>query len=104
MRSAQLGKSISKAEVTNISRHGFWLLVGERELFLPFEEFPWFRDVSVGKLLNVELAHPHHLYWPELDVDLAVESIEHPERFPLVSKSRPNQSAPADARQKRGRG
>ena len=39
----------------------------------------------MGKLLNVELPHPHHLYWPDLDVDLAVESIEHPERFPLVS-------------------
>jgi len=24
---------------------------------------------------------PGHFYWPELDVDLAIESIEHPERF-----------------------
>jgi len=87
MKSAQLGKSISKAEVTNISKHGFWLLLGGREIFLSFEEFPWFRDVPVGKLLNVELPHPHHLYWPDLDVDLGVESIEHPERFPLISKT-----------------
>jgi hypothetical protein len=90
MRSAQLGKFISEVEVTNISRHGFWLLLGEREVFLPFEKFPWFRDVPVGKLLNVELVHAHHLYWPDLDVDLAVESIEHPERFPLISKMGPN--------------
>jgi hypothetical protein len=54
--------------------------------------------------LNVELPHPHHLYWPDLDVDLAVESIEHPERFPLVSRKRPNQGAAADAGQKRRRG
>jgi hypothetical protein len=87
MRSAQPGKSTSKVEVTNISKHGFWLLLDERELFLSFEEFPWFRDVPVGKLLNVELPHPHHLYWPDLDVDLAVESIEHPERYPLISKA-----------------
>jgi len=91
MRSAQRGKFISEVEVTNISKHGFWLLIAGREFFLPFEEFPWFRDVPVGKLLNVELPHPHHLYWPELDVDLAVESIEHPERFPLISRKGPNE-------------
>jgi hypothetical protein len=91
MRSAQLGQSVSKVEVTNISKHGFWLLLGERELFLPFEEFPWFRDAPIAKLLNVELPHARHLYWPDLDVDLAVESIEHPERFPLVSKMRPDE-------------
>ena len=90
MRSTQLGKHISEVEVTNVSQHGFWLLIDKRELFVPFAQFPWFREVPIGKLLNVELPHPHHLYWPDLDVDLAVESIEHPERFPLLSKSRPN--------------
>ena len=97
MKSALLGKSISEVEVTNISKHGFWLLLGGREFFLPFQEFPWFRDVPVGRLLNVELP-------PDLDVDLAVESIEHPERFPLMSRKRTNQSAPAHAGQKRRRG
>jgi hypothetical protein len=24
-----------------------------------------------------------HFYWPDLDVDLTAEMIEHPERFPL---------------------
>lgn len=80
-------------EVTNISKHGFWLLIQGRELFLPFEDFPWFKDVPVGQLLNVQLPHSHHLYWPDLDVDLAVESIEHPERFPLVSKTRTKTAA-----------
>ncbi|MBI3079570.1 MAG: DUF2442 domain-containing protein [Deltaproteobacteria bacterium] len=80
----------SDVEVTNVSKHGFWLLVRGRELFLPFEHFPWFEDVPIGQLLNVELLHRDHLYWPDLDVDLSVESIEHPERFPLVSRTRPN--------------
>jgi hypothetical protein len=36
--------------------------------------------------------HPGYAcYWPELDVDLAVESIRHPEKFPLVSKVRPRE-------------
>jgi hypothetical protein len=77
-------------EVTNVSLHGLWLLLGERELFLPFDKFPWFRDAPIAKLVRVELPSPDHLYWPGLDVDLAVESIEHPERFPLVSKARSN--------------
>jgi hypothetical protein len=47
MRSAALGGSISKPEVTNISKHGFWLLMGEEELFLPFKEFPWFKTATV---------------------------------------------------------
>ena len=94
MRSAQLGKRISAVEVTNVSKHGFWLLIEEREVFLPFAQFPWFREVSIEKLVNVDLPHPQHLYWPDLDVDLVVESIEHPERFPLISKSRPNSPLP----------
>ena len=55
MRSGQLGKFISAVEVTNVSQHGFWLPLEGRELFLPFEQFPWFRDVSIGQLLNVQL-------------------------------------------------
>jgi hypothetical protein len=85
MKSAAHGRSISDVEVTHISAHGLWLLLNDREMFLPFEQFPWFRDAPVGKILNVELLHAGHLYWPDLDVDLAVESIEHPDRFPLVA-------------------
>ena len=86
MTSVALGTSTSQVEVTNISQHGFWVLLKDEELFLPFAEFPWFRDVAVGKILHVELPSANHLYWPELDIDLAVESIRHPERFPLVSR------------------
>ena len=88
MRSARRGRPTSGVEVTNVSTHGFWLLVNDREVFLPFDQFPWFRDAPVGKLMNVELPHPHHLYRPELDIDLA-------ERYPLVSRYRPAGDVPA---------
>lgn len=88
MKSAKLGKRTSEIEVANVSKHGFWLLIGNNERFVAFEQFPWFQDASIGQLLNVELPSPRHLYWPDLDVDLAVESLDHPERFPLVSKER----------------
>lgn len=87
MKSRTRVRSISETEVTNISKHGFWLLLDDRELFLPFNEFPWFRKAPVSAILNVERPQPDHLYWPDLDVDLSVESIDHPERFPLVAKS-----------------
>lgn len=92
MSSAAPGPSISPVEVTNVSKHGFWLFVGERELFVSFADFPWFREAAIGALTNVELPSPHHLYWPELDIDLAVESIEHPEKYPLISQARPNKA------------
>jgi hypothetical protein len=76
----------SRAEVTNISRHGFWLLLDERELFLPFEGYPWFRRASVEAILRLERPQPDHLHWPDLDIDLSVDSIEHPERYPLKAK------------------
>ena len=101
MRSALPGKNISEVEVTNVSGHGFWLLIDEQELFLPFDKFPWFRDVPIGQLLSVERPHPSHLHWPDLDVDLAVESIKFPDRFPLVSRARPD-NAPRRPRAARG--
>ena len=86
MVSAALGNSISDVEVTNVSRHGFWILIGGEELFLPFEKFPWFREAPISQVTNVERSQPHHLYWPDLDVDLHVDSIRNPERFPLMSR------------------
>ena len=88
MKSVALGPSTSPVEVTNISTHGFWLFIGERELFVAFRDFPWFHEASIRAITHVELPSPHHLYWPDLDVDLAVESIEHPEKYPLISQAR----------------
>ncbi len=88
MTSVAPGTRTSEVEVTNVSKHGFWLLIRDQEVFVPFTEFPWFRDAPIGQLLNVQLPSPHHLYWPDLDVDLAVDSLFHPERFPLVSRAR----------------
>jgi hypothetical protein len=87
VKSAALGKNTSEVEVLNVSPHGFWLLVAVEELFVPFDQFPWFRDATIAQISKVELPSPNHLYWPELDVDLAVESIRHPEQFPLVSSA-----------------
>jgi hypothetical protein len=81
------GTNTSAAEVTHVSKHGFWLLLDEEELLVPFEKFPWFRQATIEQLSDVQWPTPDHLYWPQLDVDLAVESIRYPEQFPLVAKT-----------------
>lgn len=92
MKSAKLGKHTSAVEVSNVSKHGFWLLIGDSERFVAFEHFPWFQNAAIGQLLNVVLPSPHHLYWPDLDIDLTVESIDDHERFPLITKERSNKA------------
>ena len=62
MKSAKPGAATSAVEVTNISEHGFWILLGEEELYLPFDRFPWFRDAPVAKIGDVELVSSDHLY------------------------------------------
>ncbi len=73
--------------VTHIAEHGFRLLLEGEELLLPFEHFPWFKSATVQQISNVERPSPEHPYWQNLDVDLAVESIRHPEAFPLISRA-----------------
>ena len=90
MPSARRGTRSLVVEVGNISGHGFWILVGNAEHFLPFSKFPWFREASVGQILNVKLLRANHLYWPDIDVDLTLDAIIHPEKFPLVSRERPS--------------
>jgi len=87
MNVAKAGKLTSEVEVSNVSPHGFWLLLGSEELFVPFSSFPWFRDATIAQIAKVEMPSVRHLYWPELDIDLAVESLRTPESFPLVSRA-----------------
>ena len=82
MKSIIHRKDISGVEVTNISKHGLWLLTRDHEFFISFKEFPWFQDASVRKLMNVEQSTPTCLHWPDLRIDLAVESVR---CFPLMS-------------------
>lgn len=80
------GKNILKPEVTNISEHGFWIFLKEKEYFLPFNEYPWFRDANISQIGNVRLIHNHHLYWPQLDIDLSTEIFDNPGKYPLTYK------------------
>ncbi len=86
MTSQEHGQNTSAVEITNISKHGVWILTHGQELFMAHNDFPWFQDQTVSSISNVEEQAPGHYYWPDIDVDLSIETIKHPERFPLKAK------------------
>ena len=81
------GTDTSAVELTHVARQGFWLLIGDEELHLAFADFPWFRSATIDQLSDVQRPTADHLYWPQLDIDLAVDSVRHPAAFPLVSQA-----------------
>ncbi len=86
MKLKQRGASTSTVEVTNIDNMGFWILLGSKEHYLSFSDFPWFMDATIKSISRIEKESPNHLYWPDLDVDLTIEMIENPEAYPLKYK------------------
>lgn len=89
MKSARNGNitSDNDGEVTDILQHGFKLVLEGQEVFMNFEQFPWFKGASDKDICNVSVPSAGHFYWPTLDVDLDADSIRHPENYPLVSRS-----------------
>ena len=84
MKLLKNGKNTSKVEITNISEHGFWILLEGKEYFISFKKYPWFKNAKISCITNVKLFHRHHLYWPKLDVDLTTEILDNPDRYPLT--------------------
>lgn len=80
------GVFTSEIEVSLVSNKGFWLLLDNEEIFVTYAEFPWFKRATVEQITTIERPSVNHLYWPMLDVDLAVESIRDPTLFPLIAK------------------
>src|SRR6266513_159304 len=85
MRSAKRGKRFSgTVEIAAVTADGVRIVIDGRERQMPFEGFPWFEHATIAQIMNVEYVSADHLWWPDLDVELHVESIDHPERFPLI--------------------
>ncbi len=81
------GVNISHSEVTGISAIGFWLLVDNREYFVPFNDYPVFKRATITQIYSIQRLSPTQFYWPELDADIELEALKHPESFPLVFQS-----------------
>ena len=84
MKSSNVGSSTTAAvEVVHVSKHGIWINVAGEEFFLSHEAYPWFQRARLDALFNVQLLYGFHLRWPDLDVDLELDSLRHPENYPL---------------------
>ena len=78
---------ISTVEVHLVTKYAIQLVLGDEELLLPFNQFPWFKKATIAELFDVEWSSPDRVRWPKLDVDLAVASMRDPASFPLISRS-----------------
>jgi hypothetical protein len=86
MKSSKHSENIL-ASVENITPFGIWLFVKDKEYFLSYRDYPYFRDQTLKSIQSVQLLHGYHLFWPELDVDLEIDNLENPERYPLKWKA-----------------
>jgi hypothetical protein len=84
MDSSEIGKCILESNVTSITDLGFWVLAGDNEYFVPFKEYPGFIDASVKQILNISFMPTGQLHWEDLDIDIELLALTHPEAFPLV--------------------
>lgn len=94
MRKSSARGARTSAEVLGLTPHALWVLVAGKEYMLDFVRFPWFRAATIAEVCDLTVEHGYHLHWPQLDVDLHLDSVEHPERFPLVSKAPPQRPSP----------
>lgn len=45
-------ENAQRVAVTCVSRNGIWVTLDDEEVFLPFEQYPWFKDAPLRRLLR----------------------------------------------------
>ncbi|OGR27199.1 MAG: hypothetical protein A2139_08630 [Desulfobacca sp. RBG_16_60_12] len=86
MISSQPGTGISLSEVTNIEPLGFWILVDDREYFVPFADYPVFQGTAIQQIFQMPRVSPTQLHWPDLNADIEIDALDQPEHYPLIFK------------------
>ena len=71
------------SQITSIEDDGFWLLVKDKEFFVPFDRYPDFQHATIQQIFNFE-DDGNEFYWSDLDIDIELDALRHPERFPLI--------------------
>ena len=77
------------ASVLMINSQGIMISVLGHDYFLSYNRVPWLKDARISDVLNIEVSGRSAIAWPALDVDLEIESLKHPERYPLLMKRSP---------------
>ena len=81
----------TSVNVRSIMNDGIFLTVFDNDYYLSYSRLPWFRDAKVSDIFNVGMIGDYGIRWETLDVDLEIESLKYPERFPLVMKRNINE-------------
>ena len=74
------------ADVLMINDRGIMISVLGQDYFLSYNRVPWMRDATINEVLDIRMSGKNAIEWPKLDVDLEIESLRHPERYPLLIK------------------
>jgi hypothetical protein len=74
-----------------INGQGIMISVCGQDYFLSYNRIPWMREASINDVLDVRMCGSEAIEWPRLDIDLEIESLRHPERYPLLIKRNPSE-------------
>ncbi len=86
-----LNRETDKPQITNIEHKGFWILVKNEELFVPFDSCPDFENATLSQLFVFRSdANGQAFHWDELDVDIEIDALKCPERYPLIFRKMGN--------------
>ena len=75
--------------VLMINAQGIMISVQGYDYFLSYNRIPWMQDAPIRSVLNVQMSGSESIELPDLDIDLEIESLRHPERYPLIIKRNP---------------
>ena len=78
--------SSTLADVLMINDRGIMISVQGQDYFLSYNRVPWMKDATISEVLDVRMSGKNAIEWPKLDVDLEIDSLRHPERYPLLIK------------------
>lgn len=79
----------TSVSVLMINAQGIMLSVQGNDFFISYNRMPWLKEARVSDVLNVRMSGRSAIEWEALGVDLEIESLKHPERYPLIMKRTP---------------
>ena len=77
--------------VRSITSDGIFLSVLDCDYFLSYDKLPWFRNAKVSEVFDVKMLGEYGIRWDVLDIDLEIDSLKHPEKYPLIMKRYPEE-------------
>ena len=72
--------------VLMINDKGIMLSVKGNDYFVSYNRIPGMKHACISDALDVKMSGRNSIEWTKLDVDLEIDSLKHPERYPLIMK------------------